>query len=386
MHGLALCAGIGGLELGLRLALGTGYRAVGYVERDSFAAAVLVARMEEALLDPAPVWDDVATFDGSAWCGKVDCVSAGFPCQPASCAGKRLGPADERWIWPHVERVLRDVGPELVFLENVPPLALRGLDLVLGSLAVLGFDAEWDLFSAAAVGAPHLRERIFILAHRDGPRRARERLRGLLDRERQAQRDHADGRGSAVPDRDCDAQLPQPLPGAGRSRASGAARDRSRVADRFGGQPEERARGQRAGVGQPDGCGAPLADAGDQPAGAEHELQREERPDVAPRGDAMGDTDGASGGAEHARWAGPFPPGLGDPRWAEVPAHAQPALRGVVDGSAVWLDVPDRLRVGGNGVVPLAVAHGLRALAHRAGITVGSMTARVRPELGGGAE
>ena len=116
MNGLALCAGVGGLELGLTLAI-PGYRTVGYVEREAFSASTLVGRMEEEALGPAPVWDDLSTFDGRPWRGKVDIVTAGFPCQPFSAAGKGLGTEDERWLWPDIERVIREVQPRWVFLE-----------------------------------------------------------------------------------------------------------------------------------------------------------------------------------------------------------------------------------------------------------------------------
>jgi len=162
---MALCAGAGGLELGLRIALGDDYRCVVYVEREAYAAAVLVARMANQALDTAPVWDDLSTFDGKPWRGVVDIVSAGFSCQPWSAAGKQLGIEDERWIWPDIARVIRQVGPEWVFLENVAGLVRGGLEHVLRDLAESGFAAEWDSFSAAEVGAPHLRERLFILAH-----------------------------------------------------------------------------------------------------------------------------------------------------------------------------------------------------------------------------
>src|SRR5262245_17779546 len=98
--GLSLCSGVYGLELGLHLALGDAYRTVCAIERDAYAAAILVARMEEQALAPFPIWDDLTTFDGRAWRGRVDLISAGFPCQPASTAGARKGIEDERWLWP----------------------------------------------------------------------------------------------------------------------------------------------------------------------------------------------------------------------------------------------------------------------------------------------
>lgn len=166
---LSLCSGYGGLELGLRVA-GIPARTVLYVEREAYAAAVLDARMREGALDEAPVVPDLVALDASCLRGHVDLITAGFPCQPWSVAGRRRGKGDERWIWPAIARIIREVAPSLVFLENVPGLVSGGgLAGVLGDLAALGFDAEWDLFSAAAVGAPHKRERVFILAYSDRP-------------------------------------------------------------------------------------------------------------------------------------------------------------------------------------------------------------------------
>ena len=169
IYGLALCAGGGGLELGLALALGDRYRAVCYVEREAYPAAVLAARMDAGHLAPAPIWDDVTTFDGERWRGSVDCVTAGFPCQRWSIAAKRsTGTSDERWIWPDIAAILRQVRPRIVYLENVPPFVVRGgLRLVLADLAELGFNVAWDLFRASAVGGSHRRERLFILALAD---------------------------------------------------------------------------------------------------------------------------------------------------------------------------------------------------------------------------
>src|SRR5262245_2980568 len=170
IRGVALCAGIGGLELALGLVF-PDCRTVVYVEREAFAAATLVARMADGALDPAPVWDDVATFDGRRWRGRVDLVSAGFPCQPWSAAGYGDGFDDERWIWPDLRDRIREMDPALVWLENVPPLVSRGgLAAVLADLAELGFDAEWGCVSAADVGASHRRERLFVLAYHHGVR------------------------------------------------------------------------------------------------------------------------------------------------------------------------------------------------------------------------
>ena len=169
MNGLALFAGIGGLELGLKRALGQTYRTVCYVERDAYAASVLATEMGKGALDPGPIWNDVTTFRGRPWRGVVDIVSAGFPCQPWSLAGKRAGHSDERWLWGEIERIIGEVGPSYVMLENVAGLVIGGgLASVLGSLAALGYDAEWLSLTAAAVGAPHRRERVFILGWRRG--------------------------------------------------------------------------------------------------------------------------------------------------------------------------------------------------------------------------
>ena len=180
MNGLALCAGAGGLELGLYLAE-PGYRTVGWVEREARAAATLVARMADAAVGDAPVWDDVATFDGGRWRGCVDIVSAGFPCQPFSVAGQQRGIEDERHLWPDVARVIGEVCPAWVLLENVPGLATTiapdgrsALETVHDDLRGMGYEVAWDEFSAAEVGATHLRERLFIVAHAEHPERRGE--------------------------------------------------------------------------------------------------------------------------------------------------------------------------------------------------------------------
>jgi DNA (cytosine-5)-methyltransferase 1 len=141
---------------------------VGHVERETFAAAIIVARMEDASLDRAPVWDDVVSFDGKPWRGAVDILSAGYPCQPFSVAGKRRGADDPRHLWPHVARIIREIEPPFVFLENVAHHLRLGFPEVASGLVGMGYRLAAGIFTAAEVGAPHKRERLFILAIRDG--------------------------------------------------------------------------------------------------------------------------------------------------------------------------------------------------------------------------
>lgn len=164
--GISLCAGVAGLDLGLHLAE-SGYRTVCYVERNSFAAATLVARMADTSLDPAPVWDDLKSFDGRPWRGRVHIVTAGYPCQPFTLSGVRRGEQDPRHLWPDVARVVREVRPEWCFFENVPGHLTLGLQDVVGDLQGMGYRVAARIVSAAEVGGTHTRERLFILAHAD---------------------------------------------------------------------------------------------------------------------------------------------------------------------------------------------------------------------------
>lgn len=170
MNGLALCAGHGGLELGLHIAE-PGYRTVCYVEREAYQAAALVARMEDQALDNAPVWDDVKTFDGRPWRGRVDIVTGGYPCQPFSTAGKRRGANDPRHIWPDIKRIVEEIGPEWCLFENVANHLNLGFYEVAQDLRSMGYQVAADLVSAKETGASHNRLRLFIVAHRAGQRR-----------------------------------------------------------------------------------------------------------------------------------------------------------------------------------------------------------------------
>jgi DNA (cytosine-5)-methyltransferase 1 len=169
MNELALFAGAGGGILGGKL---LGWRTVCAVEWEPYAASVLAARQNDGLLPPFPIWDDVQTFDGRPWCGIVDVVSGGFPCQDISAAGKGAGIEGARsGMWGHMVRIICEVRPRYVFVENSPMLTSRGLHRVLGDLAEMGFDARWGVLGAAHLGAPHVRERMWIVANSSEDRR-----------------------------------------------------------------------------------------------------------------------------------------------------------------------------------------------------------------------
>jgi DNA (cytosine-5)-methyltransferase 1 len=169
---LSLFAGIAGLDLGIRLVFPES-RTVCFVERESYAASVLVARMEDKTLDEAPIWSDVTTFDASCWNGVVDTVSFGFPCQDLSVAGKRKGikQGTRSGLFFEACRIIRQVQPRYLFIENVTGLlSNKFMSVVLGELSEMGFDAEWGVFSARDVGSTHLRKRVFILGYSHGGR------------------------------------------------------------------------------------------------------------------------------------------------------------------------------------------------------------------------
>lgn len=163
MNELALFAGAGGGILGGILC---GFRCVCAVEIEPHARAVIAARQNDGTLPPFPIWDDVCTFDGYAWRGIVDVVSGGFPCQDISAAGKGAGIGGAKsGLWREMARIIGEVQPRYVIVENSPMLVIRGLGTVLGDLATMGFDARWGVLGADDAGAPHVRKRIWIVAH-----------------------------------------------------------------------------------------------------------------------------------------------------------------------------------------------------------------------------
>ena len=184
MNELALFAGAGGGILGGKL---LGWRTVCAVEWEAYAASVLCARQNDGALPAFPIWDDVRTFDGRPWRGIVDVVSGGFPCQDISAAGKGAGIEGERsGMWTEMARIIGEVRPRFAFVENSPMLTTRGGTRVIADLTQMGYDTRWTVMGAADIGAPHQRDRMWIVArqrellshpqhHRDGWREQQQK-------------------------------------------------------------------------------------------------------------------------------------------------------------------------------------------------------------------
>jgi DNA (cytosine-5)-methyltransferase 1 len=163
MRVLDLFSGIGGFSLGLERA---GFRTVAFCEIDPYARAVLKKHWPDV-----PIYEDVRALTADTLCADgigVDVICGGFPCQDISAAGKRAGITGERsGLWSEYARLIGELRPRFVIVENVAALLSSGMGTVLGDLAALGYDAQWDCIPAAAVGAPHRRDRVWVIAVAD---------------------------------------------------------------------------------------------------------------------------------------------------------------------------------------------------------------------------
>jgi len=163
-----LFAGAGG---GILADLLLGHNPIGACEIEEYPRNVLLARQADGILPSFPIWDDVCSLDGTPWRGSVDVLCGGFPCQDISSAGKGAGISGERsGLWKEYARLIGEMRPRFVFAENSPLLRTRGLGVVLEDLAALGYNARWGIIGAGAVGAPHKRDRMWILAYAKGER------------------------------------------------------------------------------------------------------------------------------------------------------------------------------------------------------------------------
>jgi len=163
LNELALFAGVGGSILASKL---LGWYTVCAVEAEPYRREVLLRRQRDGLLPLFPIWDRVEIFDGRSWKGKIDILTADFPCRPWTWATQKSGTRNIN-LWSETKRIIAEVDPPLVFLQQVPRLLLGAyFGEILGGLHTLGYDAVWDCFSASSVGASHERDRLFILCRK----------------------------------------------------------------------------------------------------------------------------------------------------------------------------------------------------------------------------
>lgn len=401
---LSLCAGVGGLDLGLRVAQPNA-RTVCFVEIEAYAAAILATRMEQDALDQAPVWTDLRTFDGKPWRGLVDCITAGYPCQPFSVAGKQLGDKDPRHLWPDVFRVVREIDPPLCFFENVPGHLRLGFQQVHDDLRNLGYRVKAGLFTAEEVGASHKRERLFILAYResvfgqcplserDCQRRSTQEAGGFCGDMGNAEHDGSPaaaltrGDGTDPGARRTPRRTHAPQQSAGTDLVADTA-----CAENVIGKSRNVATAPAGGTSFHAALGnggsdvADTESAGDQRKARNiYQTQRGQDGSLlrlsVGTGEGLADRDHAR--CEEQCRAEPiqaqheavecrglpalalFAPGPeGD--WSEVPESLEPAICRMADGLAYRVD---RIRACGNGVVPLAAAYAWRILISRAATT-----------------
>ena len=175
MKELSLFSGAGGGVLGTQL---LGWETIGYVEYNEYCQRVIRQRIEDGCLDNAPIFSDVNAFISEgyadAYKGMVGVISAGFPCQPFSVAGKKAAEDDPRNCWPQTLNIIRRVRPRYCLLENVGGLLSRKhryFETILKDLAESGYDAWWKVISAAEVGGPHKRDRLWIVAYPNSSRK-----------------------------------------------------------------------------------------------------------------------------------------------------------------------------------------------------------------------
>jgi len=343
-----------------------------FVEWEEYPRRSIIAGQRAGYFTPAPIWDDLTTFDARPFAGAIDTLLAGYPCQPFSQAGKRLGADDPRHLWPHVARVIRELGDGLrwIFLENVAGHITLGAETVLRELWDMGWTPAAGAFSAAETGAPHERLRWFCVAHRAG------RGCGILgDAAQPGRGGHADGGNVDLANPGLGRragpegwQDQQPW-GAEAIRSGAPLADTSQPGPQRGEQPRSPDQWDRApasGSTAERGC-LPLFPPGPGDAAAWGDTIAT-APDLAP----------ATGIGDCFAWAGNLAQTLAQPEQAA----AEPAVRRMADGLAARSRA---LRLLGNGVCPLAAAYAWRALASAHGLGAVDLGAARGPERAGAA-
>ena len=371
---LSLCSGYDGIGLGLRR-VWPQVREIAHVEIEAFAAANLVAKMEAGELDSAPVWTNLKTFPAWRFRGCVDILSAGFPCQPFSCAGARAADNDPRHLWPYVRQAVGLIRPRMVVLENVEGIIsakLKGGDWhdpegtpvllhVLRELERTGYRCTWGIFSASEVGAPHQRKRVFIV----GVANSEGLPRWCMPQRTQEEFTQSGSTSMAVTD-----SIYRSTPSEGRNSCGGGTE------------------GIRQGDGVTQDMGIESSDTGSEgledtnSSGGEKSMQLdtnlpakpgrcyreegEELADPSEPGSQRNISDTTEEGWQDAgrpvagccEYQWPARPGEEQYEWEE-PRTIEPGLGGTVDGFASRVD---RLRLLGNGVVPQTAERAVRVL------------------------
>ena len=199
---LDLFSGIGGFSYGLKQA--GGFRTVAYCEIEKYAQKLLLARMEGGELDSAPIHTDITKLDGRPLRGHVDLICGGFPCQDLSVAGKQAGIDGERsGLWGEYARLIREIRPRYVLVENVPNLLVLGMHRVLGDMAASGYSISWSCISASEMEAPHKRDRVWIISELADSDRERPEYKITKERKSgQAERQMLGRHGKNVADSD----------------------------------------------------------------------------------------------------------------------------------------------------------------------------------------
>ena len=368
---LGLCAGYGGIELGLKRAI-PNLRSIALCEIEAFAISNLVAKMEAGLMDPAPIWPDLKTFPWAAFRDRVDILTGGYPCQPFSAAGQRRGKDDPRHLWPYIADGIRLLRPRCCFFENVEGHISLGLSDVIEDLAGMGYRTTWGIFSASECGAPHQRKRVFIMAIASGLG-GEARLSGSFPRHEGQPRESDDGGDQGMANTECGGLV------AGRNDAGQSQGSQSEHCSAWPSRPGEQQYGwepPRVVAHSDTGTRSP-----------EHKQQKSsqrgettERSATQPiSSSAMADTsilgsDGRSDGSSGRSWK----PGevsvdaAGCGGQGNGMRQTQPPLGGDPDGTAGGLDYAqlcitcdnrtDELRLLGNGVVPHTAELAFRVL------------------------
>ena len=333
---LSLCSGVGGIELGFKLAEPTA-RTICYVEIEAFACEILARRMEEKRLDAAPIWTNLKTFDGKPWRGKVDCITGGYPCQPFSVAGKKLGKDDPRHLWPDIKRLIQEIEPPICFFENVSNHLRVGFEEVANDLRQLGYKIKAGLFTAQEVGAPHRRERLFILAYNNSDR-------CLSDESKITRKDDPERRPECFE----------------KSIACGndfATSEFSEEQRGFAKQKSESALSNKAGLANSQNI---LCQWREQQRSGSRKSEATPGSDDSELGNSNNERLERQCQCQCSNQLPTWPPSPSDyESWDRISDDIKPALHRMADGLA---DRVDRIRACGNGVVPLVAAYAWRTL------------------------